>query len=892
MQNKLQMLWQTLLTGALIIIASTGVFAQNPFAPSLIAPEKDNKCVSKNFKFVWQEEVFSSDYQLQISRNNTFTDLVKDVNTSTTFFDVELPDFNSSYFWRVIVSYDNRSNIRKDTSEIWKFKTVLPSPVKILPEFSEARIESTVNFKWSQPESTSVYRVQICENATFAENIVKDTVLIEKNTLTWKTPKNFFTYYWRVRTEATPTCASDWSEVYSFKVAEKAPVVVSPANNAIGQELSLKLVWRAVENKQSYIVKYYNLEAGQISPIQEIHVSDLADTSYTLTGLELNKNYYWQVAAMINGSKTDWSEPQKFTTKYPQTTLLAPTPESSCISMMPEFKWNAVPTARGYSIEVSKGESFATANIVATANNVNDTTVVLALPAGVSTYFWRVKAADQKNFGDWSGVSSFVTTFAAPVQKSPVDGAKGLQRKITFKWEKLPQTVEYKFELATVRDSSGIKLYETVKRDTVNTDFVTVNVTEFNQNFAWRVGAINDINCNGMWSNFSEFTTMLGAPTLISPENNATKLDVSLDFIWSQVKDATSYEIEVAMNKRFSKDSLSHSLLAIKGTIVHLNNFKFDTKYFWRVRATNENSSSNWSEIDSFATKAQPAAKPILIAPANKATLVDLIPTFDWEKSVRAAKYQLVVASDDKFTEMLMDTTFADTNKMVSTAKLVNYNNYYWKVAAINSANELIWSDTYTFRTIAKAFEKAPNLISPANEATGLEMDVRFEWQQMPTTINYHIQVAKDKDFAEGKILNEDKKVSWNVRSLHMKDFGTEYFWRVRAINEVGEGPWSEPFKFKTFGTSNVENDIVKFNVYPNPTFDNIQVTYNSDVQQNAQLVITDASGKVIMTSMQELSADANKIDMSVRHLQQGNYFLSIQTANSGSQTIKFTVIK
>lgn len=889
MQNKLKMLRYIILTVALLTIISSGAYAQLPFAPALISPAQRDSCVSVNSQFIWQEELYSNIYELQISRNITFTNLVSSITTPNTFTNVSLPNYHYTYFWRVIVRYDSRNNNKIDTSEVRQFKTVFASPTALLPIDNAECLQSKVKIQWVQPDSTNRYKIQISENPNF-NIIAKDTIVLGNNTLNWKAPKNFITYYWRVRTEMHTGCASDWSPIYRFSIAEKAPTPVLPSNNAIGREQSVKLVWSYDITKENFIVRYST--NSDFSSAQTTTVSNLADTSFIVTGLALNTEYYWQVSSMINGCQSDWSEAMKFTTKYPVTALLTPANNEGCVSMKPTLKWKAVPTARAYSILVSTTDTFADTVLIMLNNN--DTTAVIDLPNGITNYFWKVKAADQKNYGDWSGVSSFTTTYKAPTLIYPAAGALGLDRKITFKWAKPYNDVEYMFELYKVKDSANIKVYSNILRDTVNTDTINVILQEYNQNYVWRVGTIDVNNCNGMWSKFNELRTKLSAPVLLAPENYSKKLSTDLMFKWTLVDSAKYYEIELASDSTFKTSSITNSISYVTLNSINIRDLKYNFKYYWRVRAYDNNSASDWSKFFRFNTKLQPAAQPVLIAPSNNATAVSVLPQFIWGKSAGAKSYRFMLAGTDNFNEQaIMDTVIKDT-AIISTVKLKNYADYYWKVGAINDSNDVTWSVVNKFRAIAPELKLAPNLIAPANNSTDLELSLKFEWENVPTAYKYHIQIAKANTFEANNIVVEDSNVTWNIRSLNVKDYGTEYFWRVSAVNEAGKGPWSQVFKFKTYGkTGNIEdNNIVKFNIYPNPVFDNLTVTYFSEIEQAANIIITDATGKTVMSSNALLNTNANDINMNINHLSQGIYFLTIKTANADNKTIKFTVIK
>lgn len=965
MQKKLSMLWKAFLTGALMLIANVAGYAQVENAPNLLIPANGYACVNMKHTFIWQEETFAQYYVLKIAKDAAFEDIFLEEQVGTYKKEVTFPEElrNTKFYWKVYVQFDRQvlnpqGQPKLDSSVVWSFSTVYPVAAPTFPILNDRRYQTDITFKWNKPVGTQDFRIQVSDDINFSEDkivlneVVKDPYTEEdkEGEFQWKAPKNFHTYYWRIRSEKRDdNCGSEWSGTYVFKTAAKAPKNVSPESNTVGLDRSVKFVWSYGKEKQDgYVLRYSTSPKFEEANTTLVPGANgvITDANYTAQGLEINTKYYWQVAAMVDGSISDWSEAYNFTIQYNRTTVISPKEDASCIPLTAELKWNEKDAARGYSVEIrtTAQDDPKDDNLVQRMDYIKDTKVEVKLPDGLTKYFWRVKLKDENNEGPWSDFASFITTYAAPRIVSPMNGDAGIPVKANFSWESPYDNVEYMIEIAKLKDTLGTTVYNIIHRDTVNKaensnlNEYSYTLPEYYGNYAWRVAAINNSNCNGEYSAFAQFTTELGATTLIAPANESIKLDTIVEFKWEAVKYATNYEIQIAYandsTDKFHNMHLAKTLLGIEGNKVQIPGLKYEQDYIWRIRAYNPKSSGEWSEVFAFRTSLSPAGKPELVFPENKATKVEFKPTYTWKAAHKAVKYELIVAQDPMFEEVIVkqvidniyrmdtattdifrydttwvnkdnneieriDTVFVRTDTTITkvyfdtltfdSPELRVFQEYYWKVAAYNVENSETWSDTWQFRTMATKFEKAPNLIFPENQATNVEMDVKFEWQRLTAAERYHIQVSRTADFENVEM--EDENVTFNIRTLHMKDFGTSYFWRVRAINEAGEGPWSAPFTFKTAGTSSVEDGIVKFNVYPNPTFNVLRVSYNSAVAQDAVLYIVDASGKVVLTKSQALSENANSIELSVRHLVQGNYFLTIK-ANGEENTIRFTVIK
>ena len=99
------------------------------------------------------------------------------------------------------------------------------------------------------------------------------------------------------------------------------------------------------------------------------------------------------------------------------------------------------------------------------------------------------------------------------------------------------------------------------------------------------------------------------APNLISPLNNETGDTTSILLKWDPCDSTTSYRIQFSMAQDFSNISGDRS--GINFPFFQIGNLQNNTKYYWRVCASNLNGSSNWSDVWNFTTKEITAADNI-----------------------------------------------------------------------------------------------------------------------------------------------------------------------------------------------------------------------------------------------------------------------------------------
>lgn len=93
------------------------------------------------------------------------------------------------------------------------------------------------------------------------------------------------------------------------------------------------------------------------------------------------------------------------------------------------------------------------------------------------------------------------------------------------------------------------------------------------------------------------------APTLVSPANTATGINILPTLSWNTSTGATSYQVQVSTTSNFSTTVFDQSGITSTSTSISpalLNN----TVYYWRVNASNIIGTSSWSSTWSFTTAA------------------------------------------------------------------------------------------------------------------------------------------------------------------------------------------------------------------------------------------------------------------------------------------------
>ncbi|MBL0927111.1 MAG: matrixin family metalloprotease, partial [Phycisphaerales bacterium] len=171
--------------------------------------------------------------------------------------------------------------------------------------------------------------------------------------------------------------------------------------------------------------------------------------------------------------------------------------------------------------------------------------------------------------------------------------------------------------------------------------------------------------------------------------------------------------------------------------------------------------------------------------PANGATGLSLTPSLSWTSSLGAATYDVAVATDSGFSNIVASATgLTGTSWMVSPS-LSQTTGYFWRVRAVNANGST--ASTPASRSFT-TFTQAPgafNLLSPSNGTSNVVLSPTLLWSTSTGAASYTVQVSTDAGF--GTIVASQTGVTdtfWTVPVVLAP--GVQHFWRVVAVNAGG----------------------------------------------------------------------------------------------------------
>jgi hypothetical protein len=176
------------------------------------------------------------------------------------------------------------------------------------------------------------------------------------------------------------------------------PELFRPKNGATGVTLPVNFEWIDVSGAIVYQLQLYETEL--------LVDTQLAVSSFNITGLEINTEYSWRVRAKNSCDIWGpWSGYWSFTTVCP---LLAPPllaePSNGSTIEVADLSWQSLSEAINYRVQIDSNLLFndpQVDSIMATNE------LIINYLANYENYYWRVSAENNCGWGNWSEIWSF-----------------------------------------------------------------------------------------------------------------------------------------------------------------------------------------------------------------------------------------------------------------------------------------------------------------------------------------------------------------------------------------------------------------------------------------------------------------------------------------------------
>ncbi len=498
------------------------------FSPVLSVPAVGLDLVlgkeDKPVLFAWKSDVKGGEYNLQISKDKNFENVIFESQEDSLKRTVPLNIkklVSGNYYWRVFRIDENNkkffSNVRDFTvSEYVPQETQLVYP----PEnYSiETARSGMTQFAWKLSDSfdkencVSVFEISQNENFNSVMKIVKTSDLSLRGI-----NLDEGNYFWRIRVldkntekEISKTSARKLSVVKELEM----PVITGPVNNStVGMisNNSIRVVWNKVEDADYYKVKLYDDATDSVltqvdsSADNSINlvlpddvVKNLAGKKFrtTVQAFTQEKGNAPARASKINSVSISIESIKKIILEAPVNN--AKIDGLAALRNPLVFKWTSDGLIASSEFILTRINSNGTTSVVSSVKNPENGSVSLKR-LGPGTYRWTVKAVNVSGSNISPDRNNTFTISQVPALKDPilVNPSDNFVidipylrnfRTVPFKWAENKAVNEYLFELYQRNENGTLKriLSKTLNGNSfILSDLTVLDVGEFE----WHVTA-------------------------------------------------------------------------------------------------------------------------------------------------------------------------------------------------------------------------------------------------------------------------------------------------------------------------------------------------------------------------------------------------------------------
>lgn len=595
------------------------------------------------------------------------------------------------------------------------------------------------------------------------------------------------------------------------------PPVLSSPNDEAFTEAGVTLDWNSVVGSDGYIIQVdtsQNFDSPVLFEKEEPYINSSNyndDTREFVDGLFFGQEYHWRVRAFSGGDSSVWVS-RTFNT-YELLSFTSPS-NGTVVETGVTLDWAAFTGVDFYDFQIDTTPDFNSSVLIEGSNaylssvdyNADTRTFVDDLFFG-HQYYWRIRARTAMDTSEWN--SNSFTTKEQIELFSPINGAL-TEAAVTLDWDAHTGIDFYQYQLDTsaLFNSSVLIEGENEYISSINYNNDTkayISNLFMNETYHWRVRLINAVDTSE-WS-VADFATDTYVDLTTPIEGALIEVGAYLD--WEAFSGADYYDFQLDTTEQFNSavfmsgsNEATSSVNYNSDTEHYVSKLFFGTNYYWRVRARNENDTTEWKS-STFFTK----DNVVLQSPADESILENGV-TLNWDAHSGVEFYQYQAD-----TSVLFDSPALKQgeNEYISS---VNYNDdteayiddlyfgetYFWRVRAGH------YADTSAYEMRSFITSNDVDMVSPVDYATNISVDgVTLNWDAHSGIDFYQLQLDTSNLFdnpIEDTLIAYISSVNYNGDTdFYLAELAEEttYFWRLRVINAVDTSLWTQ----RVFSTGN-----------------------------------------------------------------------------------------
>ena len=353
---------------------------------------------------------------------------------------------------------------------------------------------------------------------------------------------------------------------------------------------------------------------------------------------------------------------------------------------------------------------------------------------------------------------------------------------VNFKWNSVRHANSYSLQVAEDSLMNSVILDDPRGQDTTG----SISGLLVNSRYYWRL-KIQDSSGAEYYSYKSRFFT---EQILKSPPDESIDMPQSVYFEWRKISDSVSnYIIQVSEDSSFGNTGFSDTVSTDTSRLIR--GLKFNSRYFWRVKAVYPGGGFELSSARSLRTLNESVT---LTWPAYNYDFFTTGIEFKWNTPsiINYSKYYLKIAKDTLLNNVFFYDSVENANSQF-VYKLDYNQRYYWTVAVKDSFNNFVTSGIWTFRIT----DLVMTLYSPGNNFNDRRIFLDMIWRK-PVINAQRYKLVISRDLLQNDFIFIDSTLTDTIKSIGPLDFETRYYWSVTAYDTIGNEKKSDVWNFRT----------------------------------------------------------------------------------------------
>ncbi len=617
------------------------------------------------------------------------------------------------------------------------------------------------------------------------------------------------TRHYQVRAVNSEGLAGEWSDPDDATTGNPAPLAPANVKALPNGLMGIIVAWDAADRNQGAPITHYEVQWSADGNTNWTTLgSNVAGTSYIDAAPAAGDTRHYQVLAVnATGLKSPWSDSDSataMTEALPKpgkpTGLDATVANVSDIRLSWTPSTDGVPVAR-YEIEYSADGSTdwrpLANSVAATATGYTDN------GAGYGeTRHYRIRAVNTEGLdGDWSDTANATTDNPKPgVPTNVMAVAQGLTG-IIVSWnppaayQGKPVT-HYEVEVSLDGNAPWTSRDDSITGNVYTHSGLSANDTRHYRVYAHNAAGRSDASIVVSVTIPTEIEGATagppGVPVVTAAPNGRTEIVLRWNKPVENGSPIISYDVWVSDRQNGPWTDAEAELDGNATSWTHTGLIGNTTRYY-QVRAENHIDEGGWSDPVKATTQApgQADAPLNLRAAPDGDSAIDLSWDPPGDDGGSPITYYQVQWSHDGTegswrhegrTPDAETRTYKDTGLTFGTTR-------YYRVAARNSVTLGVWSDGVMTTTLS-GVPGIPNLTVRAEDANTIALTWTVPADNGDPITGYHLEWSPDGTDGSWTRLSNPAAADTSHDDSGL-DPGTQRYYRIRAVNDTGEGSWS-----------------------------------------------------------------------------------------------------